>query len=82
MEKNNRPSLEQVLGMQIITLLHDSGYTNLRLEDDGSISGERDVVSWLPETDYLKKISVRIKDDRIVIDAEITHSVVDGGKII
>ncbi len=82
MENSKKPSLEQILGKQAIALLNNAGIYNLKVENNGSISGEQQVVRGLPQTDYIKNISIRIDGGKIVIGGEITNSVTDLGKII
>lgn len=82
MENDKRPKLEQILGKQAIAVLNEAGISNLRVEKDGSISGEHQVVGGLPQSDQIKKISLKIESGRIVIRGRISGSTTDSGKII
>ncbi len=82
MENDRKPSLEQVLGKQAVSLLKRAGVHNLRVETDGSVSGEREVLRGLPQTDYISNLSMSIKKNKIVIGGEIKKTITDVGKVI
>lgn len=84
--KNNETEaitdLEKVLGRQVIDLLYQAGISNLSLDDEGSVCGSMQVVRGLPATDYIRGLTIRIKEDKIVIDGKIVESIEDIGKVI
>lgn len=82
MENDQRPTLEQILGRQAMDLLSRSGIRNLRVEADGSISGEITSVNGLPQIDSISNLTIRVEGNRIVIEGKISGSTTDVGKII
>lgn len=81
MENNKKPSIDEVLGRQALEILKTAGIHNLRVENDSSISGERSTVRGLPVVDTLRNIKILIKNDRIIVDGDITDTYTDLGKV-
>lgn len=82
MENNKKLSIEEILGKQVLEILHTNNIYNLQIETDGTLSGSTQTVRGLPVTDYLQDIKIVIKNDKIIISAKVIESNVDVGKII
>ncbi|HEX9059684.1 MAG TPA: hypothetical protein VF941_05870 [Clostridia bacterium] len=80
--EENLCTVESVIGKKALSVLQNAGITDLHVEEDGTISGERSVERGLPQVDYIKNLSVQIINDRPVINGQVTRSVTDVGKVI
>ncbi len=74
------PKVEQILGRQVIDLLHEARITNLHLKD-GLVCGTYSYQGY-PESVYIEGLSLKIEGEKIIIDGKSTGSHVDEGKII
>lgn len=80
--KQERKTLSEVLSEQLRNLLTQSGIRNLHVEDDGTLSGETNQITYYPMTHQLKRIRMEIVDGKLKINADVTGSSENTGSVI
>ncbi len=80
--KKQELAVANVLGAQVIDLLHKAGVQNLQVDKDGQISGETNEVYVYPTTTSLSNIHLALENGNIMIRAVITGNCENTGSVI
>lgn len=81
-EKIGLPKIDTVLSEQLRSVLRNAGIRNLRVEPDGSISGESDQITYYPTTHQIHNIRLEEVDGKLMINCNIGKGSEDIGKVI
>jgi hypothetical protein len=80
--KSKQKTLQDILGKVKVEALYGAGVTNLKVEQDGSISGTRDGNNGMPTVQYLKNITIKMENGLPEIRYDLDHSVENIGAVI
>ena len=82
MEKIKPKTVQDVLGKDKVEALYGAGIYNIKIEPDGSISGNRHGNNGMPIVKYLKNITIEMANGLPEIGYDLDHSSENIGAVI